>query len=45
LKQGALAGESSVTFELVSTDTRETIERRSVALDLLFGDDDMGFDV
>jgi len=45
LKQGAIAGESSVTLELVDTDTRETIERRRVALDLLFGDDDMGFDV
>jgi hypothetical protein len=45
LKQGAISGENTVHFEVVDTDTRETITRQSVALDLLFGDDDMGFDV
>lgn len=45
LKQGVIAGESAVEFQIVDTDTRETIDRRTVTLDLLFGDDDMGFDV
>jgi hypothetical protein len=45
LKQGAISGESSVQFEVIDTDTRETITRKTVELDLLFGDDDMGFDV
>jgi len=45
LKQGAIAGEESVQFEVIETDTRETITRKTVELDLLFGDDDMGFDV
>ena len=45
LKQGAISGEDTVQFEVVDTDTRETITRRTVGLDLLFGDDDMGFDV
>jgi len=45
LKQGAISGESSVQFEVIDTETRETITRKTVALDLLFGDDDMGFDV
>lgn len=45
LKQGVVAGESSVQFQIVDTDTRETIEKRTVDLDLLFGDDDVGFDV
>jgi hypothetical protein len=45
LKQGAISGKSSVQFEVIDTDTRETITRKTVELDLLFGDDDMGFDV
>ena len=45
LKQGAISGEDTVQFEVVDTDTRETITRQTVSLDLLFGDDDMGFDV
>ncbi len=45
LKQGAISGEDTVQFEVVDTDTRETITRQTVGLDLLFGDDDMGFDV
>ena len=45
LKQGAVSGEDTVQFEVVDTDTRETITRQTVGLDLLFGDDDMGFDV
>jgi hypothetical protein len=45
LKQGAISGENSVQFEVIDTDTRETITKRTVGLDLLFGDDDMGFDV
>ncbi|NLV03001.1 PglZ domain-containing protein [Haloferax volcanii] len=45
LKQGAISGENSVQFEVIDADTRETITRKTVDLDLLFGDDDMGFDV
>jgi hypothetical protein len=45
LKQGAISGEDTIQFEVVDTDTRETITRQTVGLDLLFGDDDMGFDV
>jgi hypothetical protein len=45
LKQGAISGEDSVQFEVIDTETRETITRQTVGLDLLFGDDDMGFDV
>lgn len=45
LKQGAISGEDTVQFEIIDADTRETISRKSVKLDLLFGDDDMGFDV
>jgi hypothetical protein len=45
LKQGAISGEDSVQFEVIDTDTRETITRQTVGLDLLFGDDDMGFGV
>lgn len=45
LKQGAISGESEIQFELIDLETRETVERRSVGLDLLFDDDDMGFDV
>ncbi|WP_226023608.1 PglZ domain-containing protein [Halomicrobium salinisoli] len=45
LKQGAISGEDSVQFEVIDTDTRETITKETVKLDLLFGDDDMGFDV
>jgi hypothetical protein len=45
LKQGAVSGESEVQFEFIDTETRETIERRTVGLDLLFAEDDMGFDV
>jgi len=45
LKQGAISGEDTVQFEVVDTDTRETITKQTVGLDLLFGDDDMGFDV
>lgn len=45
LKQGAISGEDSVQFEVIDTDTRETITKQTVKLDLLFGDDDMGFDV
>lgn len=45
LKQGAISGEDSVQFEVIDADTRETIAKRTVELDLLFGDDDMGFDV
>ncbi|QLG49568.1 PglZ domain-containing protein [Natrinema halophilum] len=45
LKQGAISGERSAQFEVIDTDTRETITRKTVELDLLFGDDDMGFDV
>lgn len=45
LKQGAISGEDAVQFEVINTDTRETITKQTVALDLLFGDDDMGFDV
>ncbi|QDX41179.1 PglZ domain-containing protein [Salarchaeum sp. JOR-1] len=45
LKQGAISGEDSVQFEVIDTDTRETISKQTVKLDLLFGDDDMGFDV
>ncbi|WP_049936153.1 PglZ domain-containing protein [Haloplanus natans] len=45
LKQGAISGENSVQFEVIDTDTRETIVKRTVGLDLLFGDDDMRFDV
>jgi hypothetical protein len=45
LKQGAISGASTVRFTTANTDTRETIDERTVGLDLLFGDDDMGFDV
>lgn len=45
LKQGSISGEKSVQFEVIDTDTRETITKQTVGLDLLFGDDDMGFDV
>jgi len=45
LKQGAISGKDSVQFEVIDTDTRETITKKTVGLDLLFGDDDMGFDV
>jgi hypothetical protein len=45
LKQGAISEKNSVQFEVIDTDTRETITRKTVELDLLFGDDDMGFDV
>lgn len=45
LKQGAISGESEIQFELIDLETRETVERRTVGLDLLFDDDDMGFDV
>ncbi|MDL0134450.1 PglZ domain-containing protein [Halobacterium salinarum] len=45
LKQGAISGEDTVQFEVIDTDTRETISKQTVKLDLLFGDDDMGFDV
>lgn len=45
LKQGAISGGESVQFEVINTDTRETIYKQTVGLDLLFGDDDMGFDV
>ena len=45
LKQGAISGEDTVQFEVIDLDTRETISKETVALDLLFGDDDMGFDV
>jgi len=45
LKQGAISGKNSVQFEVIDTDTRETITRKTVELDMLFGDDDMGFDV
>jgi hypothetical protein len=45
LKQGAISGEDSVQFEVINADTRETIIKQTVELDLLFGDDDMGFDV
>jgi len=45
LKQGAIAGESRVRFEVIDTDTRETITSQYVGLDLLFGDDDIGFDI
>ncbi len=45
LKQGAISGEKTVQFEVIDTDTRETITKKTVELDLLFGDDDMGFDV
>jgi hypothetical protein len=44
LKQGAIAGAERVTFTIVDTDTRETMEKRTVELDLLFGDD-TGFDI
>jgi hypothetical protein len=45
LKQGAISGEDSVKFKIIDTETRETVTKRTVELDLLFGDDDMGFDV
>ena len=45
LKQGAISGEDSVNFKIIDTETRETVTKRTVELDLLFGDDDMGFDV
>jgi len=45
LKQGAISGEEAIQFEVINTDSRETITKRQVDLDLLFGDDDMGFDV
>jgi hypothetical protein len=45
LKQGAISGEDAVRFEVIDTGTRETITRETVELDLLFGDDDIGFDV
>lgn len=45
LKQGAISGADTVQFEVIDTDTRETIHKQTVELDLLFGDDDMGFDV
>ncbi|WP_336134207.1 PglZ domain-containing protein [Natronomonas amylolytica] len=45
LKQGAISGEDTVQFEVIDTDTRETIAKQTAQLDLLFGDDDMGFDV
>ena len=45
LKQGAISGEEAIQFEVINTDSRETITKRRVDLDLLFGDDDMGFDV
>jgi len=45
LKQGAISGEDTVQFEVIDTDTRETISKQTLKLDLLFGDDDMGFDV
>jgi len=45
LKQGVIGGESEVEFQIINTETRETIDRRTVKLDLLFGDEDMGFDV
>ena len=45
LKQGAISGEDTVRFEIIDTDTRETLSKQIVELDLLFGDDDMGFDV
>jgi hypothetical protein len=45
LKQGAISGEDTVQFEVIDLDTRETISKETVTLDLLFGDDDMGFDV
>lgn len=44
LKQGAISEAERVTFVFVDTETRETIERRTVELDLLFGDDS-GFDI